>query len=92
LSRANFSSRAGLQNYAGLAGVEAALEYLRRVGIDNIHQHERALAQRVAKALDGTPGMSLIGAPIATRAGIVPLRSIRSTHSRSSSCWRTNTA
>ena len=63
---------AGLQNYAGFAGVAPALAYLRAVGLDRVHAHEKALAARVAKALDGTRGLHLIGAPIAQRTGIVP--------------------
>lgn len=63
---------AGLQNYAGLAGVEAAVAYLARVGLDAIARHERALAAIAARELDGTKGLQLLGAPLGTRAGIVP--------------------
>lgn len=63
---------AGLQNYAGLAGVTPALDYLRRVGLANVHAHEKRLAARVAKKLEGARGLELIGAPLATRSGIVP--------------------
>lgn len=64
---------AGLQNYAGLCAVTPAIRYLERVGMDEVHRHERALADRVARGLDGVRGLKLIGAPLATRAGIVPL-------------------
>ena len=63
---------AGLQNYAGFAGAAAAIEYLRAVGFENVHRHEKALAARVAKRLEGTRGLHLIGAPIGARSGIVP--------------------
>ena len=63
---------AGLQNYAGIAGVAPAILYLRGVGLEKIHAHEVALARRVSDALRDVDGMHLIGAPIETRAGIVP--------------------
>jgi len=64
---------AGLQNYAGFAGATPAIEYLRRVGLENVRRHEKKLAERVAKRLEGTAGLHLIGAPLATRSGVVPL-------------------
>lgn len=63
---------AGLQNYAGFGGALAAVEYLQRIGLASVHAHEKALAARVAGALEGTPGLRLLGAPLETRAGIVP--------------------
>ena len=63
---------AGLQNYAGFFGALAAIEYLRAIGLDQVHRHERALAARVAKALEGTAGLHLLGAPLGTRGGVVP--------------------
>ncbi|HUR68897.1 MAG TPA: aminotransferase class V-fold PLP-dependent enzyme [Candidatus Thermoplasmatota archaeon] len=62
----------GLQNYAGIAGVTPALAYLRAIGLDAIHAHERALAARLAEGLAGVEALHLLGAPIGTRAGIVP--------------------
>lgn len=64
---------AGLQNYAGLVAVRDAVEYLRRVGLDEVHAHGRALMLRAAKGLEGAKGVTLVGAPLATRSGIVPL-------------------
>lgn len=64
---------AGLQNYAGLAGVEPALDLLSKVGMREAERHGRALARRAAKGLDGTRGLKLVGAPLETRVGIVPL-------------------
>lgn len=63
---------AGLQNYAGIAGVEAAVSYLRRVGLAEIARHERTLALQVARGLEDAQGLHLLGAPIGARAGIVP--------------------
>ncbi|MEA3202278.1 MAG: cysteine desulfurase / selenocysteine lyase [Thermoplasmata archaeon] len=63
---------AGLQNYAGLAGSVAALAYLRGLGPERIHAHACALMRRAAEGLAGAPGLALVGAPLETRAGIVP--------------------
>ncbi|HVM44922.1 MAG TPA: aminotransferase class V-fold PLP-dependent enzyme, partial [Candidatus Thermoplasmatota archaeon] len=38
---------AGLQNYAGLAAVPAAVQYLERVGLAAVEEHERALTRRL---------------------------------------------
>ena len=63
---------AGLQNYAGLAGTIAAMDYLEQRDVSRIAAHERALAQRVHEGLRDVPGLALVGAPIKTRGGIVP--------------------
>ncbi len=42
---------AGLQNYAGILGLGAALEYLKNIGLDNIHKHEIALNKKITEAL-----------------------------------------
>lgn len=63
---------AGLQNYAGLCAVEPAIRYLHDVGLEAIHEHERSLAARVVRALEGVEGLHLLGAPLETRSGIVP--------------------
>jgi cysteine desulfurase/selenocysteine lyase len=64
---------AGRQNYAGLAGVRPALDLLRRVGMQDAKRHGRALARRAALGLDGAKGLTLVGAPLEARVGIVPL-------------------
>jgi cysteine desulfurase/selenocysteine lyase len=46
---------AGLQNYAGIIGAGAAIEYLKKVGMDNIEEHEHRLndlAHDIALILD----------------------------------------
>jgi cysteine desulfurase/selenocysteine lyase len=62
---------AGLQNYAGLAGVTPAIRYLRSVGIEAIHHHETALARSVHETLAHERSLHLLGAPLETRSGIV---------------------
>lgn len=62
---------AGLQNYAGIAGVSAAISYLRKAKPDAVHRHERALMHRVEDALAEVEGLTLLGAARADRSGIV---------------------
>ncbi len=63
---------AGIQNYAGLAAVPAAIDFMEQAGMEEVAAHERALARRIARGLEGAPDLQLVGAPIATRGGIVP--------------------
>ncbi len=51
----------GLQNYSGIMGTGAAIEYLERVGLDEIREHEISLNRRVTKALSGVKGVSVVG-------------------------------
>jgi cysteine desulfurase/selenocysteine lyase len=62
----------GLQNYAGLAGVSPALGMLRNLGMAQVRTDGRDLMMRAARGLEGVKGLSLVGAPLATRTGIVP--------------------
>ncbi len=52
---------AGLQNYAGVIGAHAALAYLRRIGLDAVEARQRALNERVTRALGGERRLHLIG-------------------------------
>ncbi|MHB8606218.1 MAG: aminotransferase class V-fold PLP-dependent enzyme [Thermoplasmatota archaeon] len=61
---------AGLQNYAGLAGVSPALEMLESIGMANVAAHERALATRIADGLADVDGLVLLG-PSRPAGGIV---------------------
>lgn len=63
---------AGLQNYAGLAGVSPAIAMLRGLGMENVHKHGQRLMTRAAEGLDGVKGLRLVGAPLAARSSIVP--------------------
>ncbi len=42
----------GLQNYAGIIGAGAAMDYLRDIGMENIHDHELALNRRATKGFE----------------------------------------
>ncbi|MGI5899930.1 MAG: aminotransferase class V-fold PLP-dependent enzyme [Christensenellales bacterium] len=52
---------AGTPNIAGAAGLAAAMEYLRSLGLDNIRRHESALYSRLADNLKAIPGAHILG-------------------------------
>ncbi len=52
---------AGLQNYAGVIGAHAALDYLARVGPEEIAAQQAALNRRVTSALAGEPRVTPLG-------------------------------
>lgn len=57
---------AGLQNYAGVLGLGAAIRFLRRAGPREIAQHDRSLNDQATRELAGEPGLRLLG-PAAAR-------------------------
>jgi cysteine desulfurase/selenocysteine lyase len=54
---------AGLQNYAGIFGTGAALDYLSEVGLDEVREHERSLNERLTRALACVPKVEVLGPP-----------------------------
>jgi cysteine desulfurase / selenocysteine lyase len=52
---------AGLQNYAGIIGAHAALEYLGRIGFDDIQAQQLALNREVSAAFEEEPRLDVIG-------------------------------
>ena len=52
---------AGTINSHGIAGLGAALEYLRTVGANTVHDRETALARRFYRAVRGIPGVTVYG-------------------------------
>ncbi|AIZ56476.1 cysteine desulfurase [Candidatus Methanoplasma termitum] len=52
---------AGLQNYSGIAGTKAALEYLTSVGMDKILEHDRDMMRSIFKRVGEIEGLSVIG-------------------------------
>ena len=64
---------AGTPNIAGAVGLAAAAEYLAGVGLDAVHQHESALAERAVETLSEVDGLQVLGPSGAEqRAGVVP--------------------
>ena len=52
---------AGLANYSGIIGSKAAIEYLSKVGMDNIESWDTALMKRAVGNLEDVKGLHLVG-------------------------------
>jgi cysteine desulfurase/selenocysteine lyase len=50
----------GLQNYSGIVGTGAALEYLSNIGMDEIRAHEISLNKQITRALADVPSVKLL--------------------------------
>jgi cysteine desulfurase/selenocysteine lyase len=51
---------AGTPNIAGALGLEAAIEYLEEVGLEEINQHEQELARQIMEVLGQMEGVDLV--------------------------------
>ena len=51
----------GLQNYSGIIGTGAALDYLSSVGMEEVRAHEAMLNSRITRALRGVDGVDVVG-------------------------------
>ena len=56
-----FRFEAGLQNYAGVIGAHAGLDYLSRVGFDAVEEQQRSVNARVTAALEDEPRVHVLG-------------------------------
>ena len=61
---------AGLQNYAGIIGLRAAIEYLERIGRAEIQAHEHRLTRQLHEGLARYDDIRIFGPPPEERAGI----------------------
>jgi cysteine desulfurase/selenocysteine lyase len=52
---------AGTPNIAGAIGLGAAIEYISKIGIDNIKVHEKSLLEYSTKQIEEVPGLRIIG-------------------------------
>ncbi len=52
---------AGLSNYSGIIGVKPALEYLKKVGMDEISKHECHLMKRIMDNTQDIKGLQIVG-------------------------------
>ena len=52
---------AGLQDYAGIIGSKAAVEYLERVGMDNIARYDSELLRYMMSSVEDVKGLSIVG-------------------------------
>jgi len=62
---------AGTPNVEGAVGLAAAIEYLERLGMERIAEHEQALARAAIDRLSEIDGVTVYG-PKDHRAGVVP--------------------
>lgn len=60
----------GTPNIAGFVGLSAAVDYLSKVGMDNIERHERELTQYAIEKLSDISGIKIYG-PQSNRGGII---------------------
>ncbi|UCE80939.1 MAG: cysteine desulfurase [Methanobacteriota archaeon] len=51
---------AGLQNYSGIIGAGAAIDYLERVGLEDIADHEVSLNKRMTRKLMDIPSLEIL--------------------------------
>ncbi|MEM2137705.1 MAG: cysteine desulfurase [Candidatus Anstonellaceae archaeon] len=58
---------AGIQNYAGAIGLGAACDYLGRIGMQNVEEHERKMAKKVIEAVLSVPGATIYGTQDASK-------------------------
>ena len=52
---------AGLSNYSGIYAVKHALEYLEKIGMENIPKHEEMLQRRIQAGIEDVKGISIVG-------------------------------
>ena len=63
---------AGVPNMAQAVGLSAAVDYLNKVGMNNVHQHEIALTKQTLDGLSQIHGVKIIGpVDIKDRGGVV---------------------
>ena len=56
-----YKFEAGTPDIAGAIGLGAAIDYVRRIGMENIRAHERDLLDYGTRAVEQIPGLRLIG-------------------------------
>lgn len=52
----------GIQNYAGAMGLAAACDYLAKIGMGNIEEHEGRIAGKLMDAINSVPNSTIYGA------------------------------
>jgi cysteine desulfurase/selenocysteine lyase len=61
LKEAPFKFEAGTPNIEGVLGLGAAIKYLRRVGMSEIHKHSEELGAQMLEGLQSIPGIQVLG-------------------------------
>ena len=60
---------AGLMDYAGIIGTSAALDYLGKIGMENVKDHELELQELINDELEDLSSLSLVGPPDPSERG-----------------------
>ncbi|HNS51728.1 MAG TPA: cysteine desulfurase [Anaerolineae bacterium] len=68
---------AGTPDVAGAIGLGVAVDYLARLGMDQVHAHEQALVAYALESLATVPDLHLYGPPARARGGVVSFNLIR---------------
>jgi len=61
---------AGTPHIAGAIGLAAALEFVSKIGLENIHAYESQLVDYALARLEATPGLRLVGEPAVRSSAI----------------------
>jgi cysteine desulfurase/selenocysteine lyase len=61
LKEAPFKFEAGTPNIEGVLGLGAAIKYLRRIGMKNVHAHSRELGKQMLDGLSEISGVQVLG-------------------------------
>lgn len=62
---------AGIQNYAGAIGLGAACDYLGKIGMTNVEEHEKKMAGKLMGAIASVPGSTIYGSQSSSRSALV---------------------
>jgi cysteine desulfurase/selenocysteine lyase len=62
---------AGTPNVAGAVGLAAAVDYLERLGMTRVAEHERTILTAALTRLQEIDGLRVLGPPISRRSGVV---------------------
>jgi cysteine desulfurase/selenocysteine lyase len=62
---------AGTPNAANAVGLAAAVEYLDKLGMDRVLEHERSLMSLAQERLSAIEGLHIFGPPPAERSGVL---------------------
>jgi cysteine desulfurase/selenocysteine lyase len=62
---------AGTPNVAGAVGLAAAVDYLERLGMARVAEHERAILTTAMSRLREVDGLRVLGPPLSRRSGVI---------------------
>jgi cysteine desulfurase/selenocysteine lyase len=67
-----YKYEAGTPNIAGAIGLGAAIDYLRKIGMENVHEHEKEITAYALSKMSEVDGVVIYGPPdVKERVGVV---------------------